>query len=297
VKRVVLIVLASVGGVVLFLMLFLLAMSWALLSPTPLPDRVVLEVDLNQGLVETVPDDPFQLALERRRLRTREVVEALHRAADDRRVVGVLFRGGGGLPGWGTAEELREAVLHFRASGKPAHFFAETFGEFTPGHSSYYLATAFEQVFLQPSGEVGLTGLSLEAPFVRGSLEKLEIEPRMDQRWEYKGAAEVFTEERFTDASREALSVMLGSIEASLVAGIAEGRGMEESRVTGLLGDGPFPASEALAAGLVDELLYLDEVLDRLEELDEREVGSVGVSRYLARAGGAWRRGPRVALI
>jgi len=297
VKRGILIVLASVGGVVLFLLLFLLGLSWALLSPTPLADRLVLEVDLDRGLVETVPDDPIFMALERHRVRTRDVVEALHRAAGDDRVVGVLVRGGGGLPGWGTAEELREAVLHYRESGKPAWYFAETFGEFGPGHGSFFLASAFDRVLLQPSGEVGLTGLSLEAPFLAEALDKLDVEPRFGQRWEYKGAAEMFTESGFTPPAREAMTAMLQSMEASMVEGIAAGRGLDPGSVQALLERGPFMAREALAAGLVDELLYADEVRDRLDEENGGNLESVGVPSYLERSGGAWRRGTRVALV
>lgn len=296
-KRAIVIALASVGGVLLFLLLFFLGLGWALFSPTPLPDRMVLEVDLNQGLVETVPDDPFYLALERRRLRTREVVESLERARGDDRVVGVLFRGGGGLPGWGTAEELREAVEAYRGSGKPAWFFAETFGEFTPGHGSFYLATAFDRVYLQPSGEVGLTGLSVEAPFLREALEKLDVEPRFDQRREYKSAGEIFTERGFTGPAREALRSMLESMEASLVSGIARGRGHDEAAVRALLARGPFLATEALNEGLVDELLYLDQVRERLEAENGGEVAGVGAASYLSRSGRAWDRGARVALV
>jgi protease IV len=297
VKRAIVVALASLGGVLLFLIVFLLGLSWALFSPTPLPDRMVLEVDLNQGLVETVPDDPIFLALERRRLRTREVVEALERAREDDRVVAVLFRGGGGLPGWGTAEEFREAVEAFRESEKPAWFFAETFGEFMPGHASYYLATAFDRIYLQPSGEVGLTGLSVEAPFLREALEKLDVEPRFDQRREYKSAAEMFTETGFTGPARDALRSMLESMEEVLVAGIVRGRDRDEATVRHLLTRGPFPSLEAVEAGLVDELLYLDQVRDRLEDETGVEAEGVGASNYLSRSGRGWDRGTRVALV
>lgn len=296
-KRGIVVVLASVGGVFLFLVLFFLALSWALFTPTPLADRLVLEVDLDRGLVETVPDDPIYLALERHRVRTRDVVEALHRAAEDDRVVGILFRGGGALGGWGTAAELREAVLHFRESGKPAWFFADTFGEFGPGHGAYYLASAFERVLLQPSGEVGLTGLAVEAPFVRETLEKLEVEPRFGQRWEYKTAAEMFTQRGFTEPAREAMESLLDNLEASLVEGVAAGRGIETDEVWELLANGPYMAREALEQGLVDELVYVDEVRRRLDEENDGRVEPVGVPRYLEGSGGAWRRGARVALV
>ena len=85
-------------------------------------------------------------------------------------------------------QEIRDAVMRFRESGKPAYAFAETFGEFGPGNGGYYLATAFDRIYLQPSGDVGLTGMIYESPFVRGLLDKLHVTPQLDQRMEYKNA-------------------------------------------------------------------------------------------------------------
>jgi protease-4 len=84
-------------------------------------------------------------------------------------------------------------VRNFRARKKFAVAFAETFGEFGPGGSSYYLATAFDQVWLQPSGDIGLTGIVMETQFLRGGLHKLGVVPRLDHRYEYKSAMNVST--------------------------------------------------------------------------------------------------------
>jgi protease-4 len=95
-------------------------------------------------------------------------------------------------------------VLAFRQSKKPAIAYAETFGEAGPGTGAYYLATAFESIYLQPSGDVGLSGLIAESPFIRGTLDKIGLEPRFAQRREYKNAMNVFTERKFTPPHREA---------------------------------------------------------------------------------------------
>ncbi|MGH9579581.1 MAG: S49 family peptidase, partial [Terriglobales bacterium] len=80
--------------------------------------------------------------------------------------------------------------------------FAETFGEFSPGNGAYYLATAFDRIEMQPSGDIGLTGIILEPPFVAGTLEKLDAKFRGDHRYEYKNALNLYTEKKFTPAHR-----------------------------------------------------------------------------------------------
>lgn len=296
-KRKLIILFASLGGIVLLGALFLLVVTWALLSPAPIPDRAVLTLDLEEGLVETSPRDPFRLALERRRLRVRDVVEALHRAAGDDRVVGLWVNGGDSPGGWGRAQELRDAVEAFRASGKPTVLFAETFGEFLPSHGAYHLASAFDRIVLQPSGDVAVAGLAVEAPFFREALERLDIEPRFDARREYKDAGDIFTRDGFSDPSREALEAVLESLLTTFREGVAEGRGMAPDSVRAILDRGPFHAEEALALGLVDVLAYRDQALDLLEEEVGDGVTHLAVGEYHARGGREWGRGDRIAVV
>jgi len=296
-KRFLVIALASLGGLVLLSFLVLLLAGRALLAPASIPDRVILTLDLERGLVETAPRDPLLLALERRRLKVREAVDALHRGAEDDRVVGLWVKGGDSPGGWGRAQELRDAVEVFRASGKPTVLFAETFGEFLPAHGAYHLATAFEHVILQPSGEVAVAGLAAEAPFFEGALDKLDIEARFDARGEYKDAGDIFTRDGFSDSSREALEALLGSLLSTFRDGVTQGRGLPADSVRSLLDRGPFHAEEALALGLVDELGYRDEAMSRMEARVGGGTTELSVRDYHARGGRAWDRGARIAVI
>lgn len=297
VKRAIVAILAALGGLVLLGFLFLAALSWAVLSPTPLPSAAVLELDLERGIVEAPPQDPLALALERRQLDTRQVVEALERAAEDDRIKGLLVRGHGTLAGWGTLSEVRDAVQRFRESGKPALLFADTFGEFGSGQGSYYLASAFDQIILQPSGDVGLMPLTLEAPFLARMFEKLDVQTSFDRRWEYKDATEIFTRTGFSEPARESNEALLESILSSVVEGVAQGRDLAPDSVRSLVAAGPFMAREAEAAGLIDSLGYLDDARRRvLEEVGE-EAERLDFDEYVERDGRVWNRGPRVALI
>ena len=193
---------ALVGGVVGLL---------SLGGKKSVPSAVLLELDLDNAVVEFVPDDPFAQAMMEDVLSLRDVVDALERGADDDRVLGVVARVGTGAMGMAQIQEIRSAVLAFRESGKPAVAYAETFGEVGPGNGSYYLATAFDEVYLQPSGDIGLTGLIYETPFLRGTLDKLGVVPRLDHRYEYKNAKNAMTEREYTEPHREAMQTILDS--------------------------------------------------------------------------------------
>ncbi|WP_214104644.1 signal peptide peptidase SppA [Acrocarpospora catenulata] len=221
---------------------------------------LVLELDLTEGLTEGPPADPLGALLTMRKPRLADVLAGLRRARRDPRVKALIVRIGSAPLGLGMVQELRGAVVRLRAAGKLTVAYAETFGEFGTGTVPYYLASAFERVYLQPSGDVGLTGVALEQRFVKGALAKLNVEYQIGQRHEYKTAANMFTKDHMTEAHRESYSRIAESVTEQIVAGIAESRPLEPARVRELIDQGPFLGPEALEAGLVDGLKYRDEV-------------------------------------
>jgi protease IV len=260
------------------------------------PAHTVIELDLERPLVEYVPDDPLANLLQSRRMPLREVLDGLERAKADDRVVGLLAHVGQGSLGLAQIQEVRDAVADFRASGKRAIAFTEAFGEFGPGNGAYYLATAFGEIYLQPSGDVGLTGLMAETPFVRGTLDKLGIVPRFGARGEFKNAINTFTERRFTAPHREAITRLITSQFDQIVRGIATARGLPEADVRAVVDHAPLSAEHALDAKLVDGLAYRDEVVAKLEEGGTKPE-RLNLTRYLALAGPPPATGDTVALI
>lgn len=242
---------------------------------------LILELDLTEPLVEGAPTDPLSAALARRKTPLRVAIDGLRRAADDARVVALVVKAGGSraVLQAARAQELGDAIRHFRGRGKPAIAWAETFGEFSPGSVGYYLATFCDEVWLQPSGDVCLTGLAIEVPFLRGALDKVGIAPQLAQRHEYKNAANLFTEREFTDAHREATRRIVESTMDQLVAGIASNRSLDEDDVRALVDRAPLLATEAHEAGLVDRLGYRDDVYDAVHE----RVGVEAIPQYVAR--------------
>jgi protease-4 len=195
-------------------------------------------------------------------------------------------------------QEIRDAVKAFRAKKKFAVAYSETFGEFGPGNGPYYLATAFDEIWLQPSGDLGLNGLVGESPFFRGVLDKLGVKPEFGQRHEFKNAMNLYTETKFTDAHREATAKLLESLYGQVVKGIAEGRKMTDADVRALVDRGPFLGPEALEARLVDGLAYRDEVHEKLMAKGGAGAKLFGLHPYLRKEGRPHETGNRtIALV
>ena len=220
------------------------------------PAKILLELDLSQLPVDPDPDDTLGRLRARNAHQLRPILRALHEAGDDSRVVGLVARVGGKLP-WATMQELRRGVEEF---GKPKIAYAESFGEESGDMTGYVLATAFDEIWLQPGGDLGLLGVATETTFLRGVLDKIGIEPQLEQRYEYKNAADRIMRTEFSDAHHEATNRIAQSVFDDAVDTIARGRGVDAARVRELIDSGPRTAVEAREAGLVDQLGYRDQV-------------------------------------
>ena len=246
------------------------------------PQRL-LELDLTEPLVAPDLDDPIARLRSRGRRLLRPTLRALHEAAEDRHVFGLIAKVGGMWP-WATMQEVRRGVQAFAASGKPTLAWAESFGEV--GYrdmAAYVLATAFGEVWLQPGGGVGLLGVGIETTFVRGTLDRLGVEPQFEQRYEYKNAADVILRKEFTAAHREALERLTESVFSDAVESIADARGLSHDQVRELIDTGPRTASEAQAAGLVDRLGYRDQAYEAMRARTGSEAELLFADRWRPR--------------
>jgi protease-4 len=233
--------------------------------------KLLLELDVTRGLAEAPPATPVAALRALRAPSLRGVVRALERAAEDDGVAGLVAHTGGEI-GFAPAAELRAAVGRFRASGKRTAAWAETFGEMGPGNSSYHLASGFDEIWLQPTGDLGLVGVTASAVFVRGTFDKLGVQTQIGQRHEYKAAANTFVETDLTAPHREMLEALVGSVTDGVVRDVASARGMTEEAVRQAVDRAPLSAPEALEGGFVDHLGYRDELYRTLrEELTERD--------------------------
>jgi protease-4 len=255
-----------------------------------LPDRItrlrqrrtaplILELDLTEGIAEEPPADPVSAVLAMRRTRLADVLDGLRRASADDRVAGLVVKVGGRRIGLARVQELRTAVGEFARAGKLTVAWAETFGDFSAGNVPYYLATAFDRIYLQPSGDVGLTGISVENWFYRGTLDMLGVDYQVGKRREYKSAADRLTEHGFTGPAREATQRLATSIIEQISEAIGQRLDIPAREARSLIDRGPFLATDALDARLVDALGYRDEVYAAVR----KEVGPDAYLLYLSR--------------
>jgi protease IV len=252
------------------------------------PNGCVLEFSLRSAPPETTGLDPLAIITGGSRpMALRDVVAAIHRAAEDPRVAGLIARVQLAASPPAVVQELREAIAAFSAV-KPSLAWAETY----PGTLSYYLASAFGEVWMAPSGSVGLIGFASNATFLRDALAKAGIEAQFVARGEYKSAANLFTEDGFTDAHREAVTRMLESLQEQVWQAVAQSRKIDPAALDELADRAPLLRDDAVASGLVDRIGFRDEAYARIAEL----VGVEDVSDeespprlYLARYAGAAR--------
>jgi protease-4 len=225
---------------------------------------------------------------EQRPTSLRTIVESLDRAARDAQISGAIVRVGP-LPeaGWARIQELRAAIARFRAAGKPAYAHVEYCG-----NKEYYLATACSKVYALPTAILDVSGLSLEFLFMRGTLDRLGVEAEFEGVGRYKNAPNQFTERGFTAPHREQMEAIADSLYGEYVSVLAKARSKTPDEVRALLDRGPYDAKEALRAGLVDELLYRDQVEEKVEG-----PATITPGRYLRGTRSFFDGRPKLALV
>ncbi|MET0473259.1 MAG: signal peptide peptidase SppA [Mycobacterium sp.] len=227
------------------------------------PSGCLLELDLQAMPPESSGFDPLAvLNGNGKPLLLREAVAAIRRAAKDDRVAGLIARVQLAAAPAGPVQELREAIVEF-SDAKPSLAWAETY----PGTMSYYLASACREVWMQPSGTVGLVGFATNALFLRDALAKVGIQAQFIARGEYKSAVNLFTEEGYTDAHRESDGRLIESLSEQVLAAVAASRHIEAADVDALADQAPLLRDDAVTGRLVDRIGFRDEAYARIAEL------------------------------
>jgi protease IV len=270
---------------------------YAMVSRGPsVPSSAILVLRPGGNMPETVPDDVVGQVLGREVNTVRGFIEGLSRAKRDPRIKTVLLMPSTiEMPFWAKVQEMRDAVVDFKTSGKTVVAFLEYGGD-----REYYLASAADKVFLLPTSPLDLAGVASYEIFLRGLFDKIGATPDFVKIGDYKTAVNQYTERAFTPAHREMAESLNREAFDQLVRGIAEGRKKTEEEVRALLDQGPFLPADAMKAGLVDDLVYADQIDDKVPEFrdDDRELRRVEGTSY-ERSGGvpALRARSRIAVI
>jgi protease-4 len=190
-----------------------------------------------------------------------ETWQLLRKAAADPRIKAVVLEPRGLSVGWAKLEELRASVIALKKSGKPVYAYLRG-----AGSKEYYVATAADEIFMAPEDELDVKGLRAELMFVKGALDKLGVGLEFEHVGKYKDAPDMFTRTSPTPETLEVEGQILDQYFGDLVQVIAEGRKKSPDWVRTLIDDGPFVGQNALNQGLVDALLFEDEMYAKLKD-------------------------------
>jgi protease-4 len=256
------------------------------------PSRAALSLKVGGDIVEMPASDVVTYLSDARTPTVRGIVESLRRAKHDSRIHAVVLKPTGfSSPYWGKVQEIRDAVIDFKESGKPVYAYLEYAGD-----REYYLASVADKVFLMPASTLDLTGVATYQVFLKGTFDKIGVTPDIHHVGDFKTASNQYTEKGYTPSHRAMDEWLNRDLYEQIVKGIASGRKKTAAEVRQLIDDGPFLAENAKRAGLVDEVIYEDQLAERLKDDDSRELDTIEVDDY-GRTGQRSGRGPRLAVI
>jgi protease-4 len=195
-----------------------------------------------------------------------DIVDSIDQAAKDNRVKVLAFKANGGGYNLTQLQSIRDAVLRFKASGKKSVIFSESYGEGGYGLGIYYLATAFDEIWMQPVGNVAIGGINMQVPFFKDVMDKYGVKAQFFQRKEYKNAMEHMTANQMSAASRESMDSLLGDLAGQLVEPIKLSRTQVTNSFDGLLNLGYLTDKVALKSGLIDKLDYEDNMTSAIQK-------------------------------
>ena len=231
----------------------------------------VLRLELNGEIQDRVEEMPFDLSeitgQDVNILGLNDILANIKKAKTDENIKGIYIEIGMISAGFATREEIRNALLDFKESGK----FITTYSEiYTQG--SYYLASVADYICMYPEGGMELRGLNSTIPFFTNALKKMGIEPQVIRHGKFKSAVEPFMLTEMSDENREQIETYMGSIWEHFLKNVASDRELTKDRLNEMAENLEIQTSEdAVRLGLVDSLFYRDQFQNHLANLMEQE--------------------------
>src|SRR5579862_8159857 len=252
--------------------------------PVTVADNSTLVLDLEGSVPEQAPVDvPLAILGQQSSLTVVDTWQLLRRAAADKRIRALVLEPRGLDLGWAKMEELHADILAFKKSGKPVYAYLRG-----AGTREYYLATAADKIYMAPEDELDVKGLRAELTYYKGTLDKLGVTMEFEHVGKYKDAPDEYTRTSPSPETLEVTNQILDQYYGNFVNVIAQGRAKSPETVKALIDDGPFIGKSALDGGLVDELIFEDEMYARLKDQLKTDIKKIGARNYsLVPASGA----------
>jgi protease IV len=249
-------------------------------------DNSVLKLDLNKPIVENAVKDPFEdlggaFSNSPSKIGLVQIKKAIEAAKNDPKIKGIYLQAEYPMTGWATTEEIRNALIAFKTSGKVIYSYSDAMTE-----KGYYIASVADHIYLNPRGEMEMNGLTAEYEFFKGTLDKLGIKPEIFKVGDYKSAVEVFTRDNMSEPSKEQTKVFLNNIVSHVYGNIAKTRKISVEQINrwadSLSIDKP---ADALKAKLITHVGYYDEFetdfKKTLKLADDKKINFIGLEKYL----------------
>ena len=227
----------------------------------------MLQLKLSSEIVDRAPNDPFQeidlpMFAGTKKLGLNDILDAIEKAKTNNNIKGIYLRVENIPAGYATVQEIRNALLDFKKeTNKFIYAYSETYSQ-----KAYYLASAADKVFISPEGMLMFTGIAAKPVFFKHALEKIGVEMQVIRHGKFKAAVEPFMYDKMSDDNREQVEVYIGSIWNSILGSISESRNISVENLNKIADQNLLfaPTEESYKVGLIDSVIYEDQVLDFL---------------------------------
>ncbi len=251
-------------------------------KPVTVAENSVLELNLAKPILEREATELETVLSGAQSLGLNQILASIKEAKDDPKIKGIYLKSPAVGGGWATLEEIRNALIDFKKSGKFILSYCDNYAQ-----KAYYLSTVADKIYLHPAGFVELTGLSAETMFLKDLLQKLDVQVELirPKSNSYKSAGEMFILDKMSEASRQQVREYVMGIWNHVSANIAETRKMEVKDLNALVDNlQGFLATDALNHRLIDKTLFENTVLDEIKTLVKAEkvkdIKFISVSKY-----------------
>lgn len=282
--------LASILGVLIGLFIFILIILGIVSAsskekPVIVEENTILYTEFSEPIVDRQPESPFDFInpmslTPEGRAGLDNILKNIRKAGEDENISGIVMNLSMIPTGMATLNEIRDALLEFKKSGKFIYSYSDIYTQ-----GSYYLATAADKIYIAPQGQMVFMGLNAEVVFLKGTLDKMGIEFQVMKHGEYKGATEQLVYKKLSKENREQIQDYLNSLWNHILEGVAEARDINLAELNRIADNIEVnSAKTAFENKLVDGLMYYDEFLDTIKSLTgtaaDKDIKSIDMKKY-----------------